>query len=157
MLCIWKSFQSKYKAPFNIWQWKQNTCKTLIILIHLFEWFLFVCLFTGIVLHMKFAFLRCWNVFRWDMWKDRSTLQNNPTSACCTAYRMSAEILKKKNRKRYVQPPVLASVNILKRLSGETIEWLPLYNATYFHFLIWFFPFSFFKHTNNSHYIILPN
>lgn len=41
------------------------------------------------------------------------------------------EILKKKNRKRYVQPPVLASVDILKRLRGETIEWLPLYNATY--------------------------
>lgn len=23
MLCIWNSFQSKYKAPFSFWQWKK--------------------------------------------------------------------------------------------------------------------------------------
>lgn len=39
---------------------------------------------------------------------------------------------KKRTEKRYVQPPVLASVDLLKRLLRETIRWPPLYNATYF-------------------------
>ncbi len=46
------------------------------------------------------------------------------------------EIFKKKNRKKICTTTCLASVDILKRLLGETIEWPPLYNATYFNFLM---------------------
>ena len=53
MLCIWKYTQSKYKAPFSIWQWKKN-CKTFNFF---FKCIYFDAFFFGIhVLHMKFFF-----------------------------------------------------------------------------------------------------
>lgn len=52
MLCIWKFTQSKYKAPFSIWQWKKN-CKTFNLFLNVIY---FDAFFVIHVLHVIFYF-----------------------------------------------------------------------------------------------------
>lgn len=65
-----------------------------------------------------------------------TTEQPNISLLYCIQNGSRGDFKKEEQKKRYVQPPVLASVDILKRLLRETIEWPPLFNATYFNFLI---------------------
>lgn len=162
MLCIWKFTQSKYKAPFSVWQWKKN-CKTCNFFLNVIY---FDAFFVIHVLHVIFFFLIfflcswCWNVVRWEGWeRQKHTTEQADVSLhyCIQEWQWGLGVgggleVRTKNQRRYVQPPLWTG-------NRAAAIWWPVMppNATYFScFFIGFFLY-FFKHTNNSHYIILPN
>jgi len=89
--------------------------------------------------------------------KDRSTQQNRLTSACITAYKNGS----RRGRRRRSEPKT--KEDMYNHLCGQETERQPFYGLRHIpvpHTLAAFFcgfSFYFFKHTNNSHYIILPN
>ena len=159
MLCIWKYTQSKYKAPFSIWQWKK-TAKHLISFLNVFILTLFF--FVIHVLHMKFFFFFfflsswCWNVVRWEGWeRQKHTTETGRRQLALLHTRMAAGGEGGPNQK--------TKEDMYNHLCGQETERRPsdgLWRLPMPHTLaafLWGFSFYFFKHTNNSHYIILPN
>lgn len=87
--------------------------------------------------------------------RDRSTQQNRPTSACVTAYKNGSRV-------GGVSEPKTKE-DMYNHLCGQETERRPsdgLRHLPMSHTLAAFllgFSIYLFKHTNNSHYIILPN
>lgn len=79
MLCIWKFTQSKYKAPFSIWQWNKRRNKLQKTFNFFFKhysfWsfalFLMYCIrfFSSSSSSSSSCCSWCWNVVRWEGWE----------------------------------------------------------------------------------------